>query len=79
MLLIEYGFGPPSRKNQRSLDSCEDMVGNTGGYPYRTSGEGELMFEVGYPYRTRGEGELTFEVGKGHISVSNERWTMVKV
>ena len=30
MLLIEYGFGPPSRKNQRSLNVCGDMVEDTG-------------------------------------------------
>ena len=29
MLSIEYGFRPPSRKNQRSLDVCRDIVGDS--------------------------------------------------
>ncbi len=36
-----------SNKHQRLRESCGDMVGKTGGKPYRTRGGRRLEFEIG--------------------------------
>ncbi len=41
------GFESPSNKHQRLRESCGDMVGKTGGKPYRTRGGRRLEFEIG--------------------------------
>ena len=50
MLSIEYGFGPPSRKNQRSLDVCRDIVGDSRYWKISISNKRVMFFKKISPH-----------------------------